>query len=261
MLHISGLAEHLSLAPDTVGLFIACESSEDLVFISATLLIMEESGMYVNTLLFDFFRKNREIEFFDAFVTIPYRPFVPLIYHDIGKVVIVSDERIDLPNYRSKHFAMLHQFERAEIPLRDTVSVILNPSDEIWAELLEGGIRDVHDLSFANGEPFTVREKYMDYVMLPVAEIFRQLDMEFALSDNGIVELYVGGHVYRFEHNVPLFSYDEVDWQNNFIHEAVPEVVNEILFVSHMDLQRLLPYVHMHLDRNHSILFISIMEW
>lgn len=93
-------------------------------------------------------------------------------------------------------------------------------------------------ISFHTGQPFFLLGKYDDYAMIPAVELFEILGFE-VLWDSYLSDLTVTIRDAEciISAGVPLYT--EIDWARGLAHEIPPMLVDDVLFISHMDLHRI----------------------
>ena len=226
-LYLEGLAYDLILEPGQEGVYIPFRpTGADL----PVLLERKASGLYIHSLIFDFMLKEVIFpEFPDPALAYV---LVPLIYHDLNKVVLVTHERTHYINYASKRAAMGFQFERVNYPL----------GDEIIFDMGDFSLFDhqIVPIELLTGRPFVVSSKYYDYIMIPVVEILELLDVYFIWdeADNSVV-IPLAGQEHHIREGEPVFPVDR-DWVMRFHHDIAPMLVEDTLFISHSDFRRII---------------------
>jgi len=242
LLTIKGLAQEIILEPDRTGL--ATNLHEDAH--SPVMLTKKDSGLYINSMLFDWI--FREMYQFDFLVR--YQPFIPLIYHDLHKVVLVTHDNIGHIHYQNKRAAMRHQFDRADTQLNEHMDI---------AKMQSSVFGEFELLVFETSEPFIITMKYYDYVMLPAHEIFQLLNLDVTWDAyNSSAVVTIDGREYAISNNLAIFSQEDRDFHMGFLHEVTPQMVDDVLYISHSDLGRMLLFSAMiFVNRQESRLYIN----
>ena len=249
LLHVKGLVQDMVLRPGQAGFATdvlnlqpwELNVNED----APTLLNYKDSGFYIHSLLFTL------MFVYDVSVSSPggmgsFQPFIPLIYHDLNRVVLASSGRIIYPNFQNKRAAMVIQFNRADFPLDDYVNVVLNGSD----------------IAFTTGSPFPITTRYYDYVMMPAVELLELLGVDTYLSEYSKgIKIIIDGYEYVISVNEPIFPPQTFDWNLRHIHEIPPMLIDDILYISHTDISRMLMLEGVHTFLNHMESNLQVTVW
>ena len=262
LLHIEGLTINVILEPGRSGFALNVLDIDPIWnyfthFDSIVLLERKDTGLYAHSSLFTYLR----VEYYHPdFPDFPIQNELvrPLIYHDLNKVVLVTHDRTHYPNYNNKYHAMRYQFNRADFPISYISSVFVirysfdfSPPEETV-------------LVFESGQPYLVTAKYRDYVMLPAIETFELLGIDIVFDAvSGDMSVNINGNEYIITANAPLFPQEYMGWQTwqlGHIHEVTPIIVDDVLFISHSDLARILMFsgFMFHINRPDSQLEINI---
>jgi len=258
LLHIEGLVYDLILEPGIAGL---SPYQQDIPFraIGADLPVLLESkasGLYMHSMLFSLMFVEIIHLDFPEWPTVE-QPFIPLIYHDLYKVVLVTHERRHYLNYQNKRIAMEYQFDRAAFPLENDISFVIR-----GGSAFDDGVQT----ELTTRQPFTVFTKYYDFIMLPAVEVFELLGIDATWDESNssaIVKIATWDDrdsEYHVRSGEPIFPTTDRDWAMAFHHDVVPMIVEDTLFISHSDLRRmlLLSGVSVYIDRYSSRLTISV---
>lgn len=177
-----------------------------------------------------------------------YNFLVPLIYHDLNKVVLISKETFNDQIYQQKYSSMIAQFTRADSPLQVPLKVMVNKDISSF---------EYKELKYEEGSVFIVRTKSEDYIMLPLQETCSPLGVNLTIKDDKYI-LKTPSETYQIQANVPLFNEDI----NNIVskHEIMPLKIEDVLYISHVDLMRILFQMDFYYEMNYHLNSLSIIK-
>ncbi|MCL2388298.1 MAG: M56 family metallopeptidase [Defluviitaleaceae bacterium] len=212
-------------------------------------LTQKESGFYVHSTIFS--RILAETQVINNHIgEIRYWPmqvWTPLIYHDMEKVILATRASIHYPHFSEKSHGTYFQFQRAAFPLAETVSVFI--SNCITGRNSTPRLSD--KTIFETGQPFVESTRLFDYIMLPAIEVLEMFEVDFSVVDNQIfVPLDISESIwherYRTSDMLGIYtgvSYNfplEMERTQQRLHEVGTMMVDDVLFISHTDLTRIL---------------------
>lgn len=147
--------------------------------------------------------------------------YYPVIYHDLGKVVFVTREM--LSNSRTKALAeMGRQFERADYPLTDVITVMINDAEVLYKD----------------AQPFVIKTALDDFIMLPLLETLEYMGIMYTWDDDAneaVIQTENGEYTVR--EGQPLMQSDGTSLSGEV--GTPPVVIDGVMFVNHT-------YVSMH---------------
>ncbi|MCL2388300.1 MAG: M56 family metallopeptidase, partial [Defluviitaleaceae bacterium] len=173
--------EHLTLRPDSPSW-----GATQINFLPGSpnqpsLLLRKDSGFYLHSNAFNSILGEYPFSGYygETFYGIA-QSWTPLIYHDLEKVILVTNAEIRNPHFERKHWLMVYQFMRAEHPILDTISVWINThvGDDVLSMR-----PPTEEVTLETGQPFVVTTRISDYVMLPLVEILELLELDFSINE------------------------------------------------------------------------------
>jgi beta-lactamase regulating signal transducer with metallopeptidase domain len=165
------------------------------------LLHQKPDGLYFHTHLFAHLT-GYATSSWDENLSFRTTLWTPLFYHDLEKVIIVTDNRQFYPAFRQKQRDMSREFNRADFSLQDEITVKIAAHERRFpANSVTFETSVTFEPVTLQNTPFVERTRFTDYVFFPFAELMELLSLP-------LPEI----HATYVDHHTLLRFFDELNY-------------------------------------------------